>query len=246
MKSRLAVLVVIFAILFATHRGTFSSQSGAERLSVIDGGPGLAADRLARLFAPPENGGPHDSGVPGSAVGLSLSKRLVDLMDGRIGAEAEPGRGTRCWIEFDACEPRAAQSSAPTPAGVDGIGAVTVLYVEDNLANQRVIASLLARMPGVMLVTATSGRAGVNAARETLPHVILLDIQLPDMDGYAVLGELRADPLTRSIPVVALTAAAMPHDVHRAESVGFARYLTKPVHLETLVESLRTVLAAQR
>ena len=232
------------------------------RLSVSDVGPGIAPDKLARLFVPFERLGLQDAAVPGGGIGLSLAKRLTELMNGAIGADSEPGRGSRLWVEFGACEPLAdpardntrdntrdnPRDDARAPAatgGLDGIGSVTVLYIEDNLANQRVIANLLARMPGVMLVTATTGRAGVNAARETLPHAILLDIQLPDIDGYAVLAELRADPLTRAIPVIALTAAAMPHDMRRAEGAGFARYLTKPVHLETLLETLRTVLVAR-
>jgi signal transduction histidine kinase/ActR/RegA family two-component response regulator len=210
------------------------------RLKVIDTGPGIAPEKLEQLFTPFERLGAERTGVDGTGIGLALSKRLMELMGGQIGVETEPGRGAAFWVEL-AVAPQQGGTEAkagPVPAGATLAGAETgrrVLYVEDNAANLRLVEAMFRRERGMALITATSGEYGLELARRHRPDVILLDIHLPGMDGYALLEALRKDEQTRDIPVIALSADAMPIDVERGLAAGFSAYLTKPVRKDDLL-----------
>lgn len=213
------------------------------RLSVTDTGAGIAAGKLVRLFRPFERLGAELGSVEGTGIGLALSKQLADMMGATLGADSEVGVGSTFWIDL----PRADSGPAPAAASVAAPNAVRavpfdVLYIEDNRSNLDVVAAFLAPHAHVRLRTASTGDDGLALARERRPDIILLDIHLPGMDGYEVLQRLRADPGLRDIPVIALSADAMPHDVQRGLAAGFDRYIAKPVDLNALLGAIDLLL----
>ncbi len=204
------------------------------RISVGDTGPGIAPERLPQLFEPFERLGAEFGNVEGTGIGLTIARQLIELMEGRIGVDGRPGEGACFWIEL----PRASLAEAPAgqvavdahnARGVAASARVTVLYVEDNPANLRLVEHIAARHAHILLVSASAAKRGLALARSVKPDLILLDIHLPDVDGFALLAQLRADEAIRPIPVVAVTAHAMPDDERRARAAGFADYITKPV-----------------
>ncbi len=211
------------------------------RIAVRDTGPGIAPESRAALFRPFERLGAEHSDIEGTGIGLALSQQLVNLMGGRIDLESTPGLGSTFFIELPQVPPAPAEPALE--ARVERAGGATVLYIEDNAANLRVVEAMFALRRGYTLVGARDGQAGLRLARERRPELILLDIHLPGDDGFAVLEALRADPLTRDIPVVALSADAMEQDAARALAAGFVAYLTKPVEMGRLFQTLEAVLA---
>jgi len=218
-------------------------------VSVRDTGEGLSAHKLSQLFQPFNRLGQEDSGEEGTGIGLVVSKRLVELMGGAIGAHSTVGVGSEFWIELNLAVPHALVLDAvPTPvaqiAPASGGTAIrTLLYVEDNKANMELVAQLIARRPDLRLLRAEDGLRGIALARAHLPDVILMDINLPGISGLQALGLLREDPLTRHIPVLALSANAMPRDIERGMDAGFYRYLTKPIKITEFMQALDESLA---
>ncbi|MCP5270504.1 MAG: PAS domain-containing protein [Burkholderiaceae bacterium] len=214
------------------------------RLVVEDDGAGIPASRRSQLFQPFSRLGAELGSVEGTGIGLALSRRLVELMGGRIGVDDAPGGGAAFWVELPSATlaPSPPPVTEPAPAE-PGLAPARVLYIEDNPANLALVEQIVARHPGLQLTSAADGPAGLAAARAQPPALILLDIHLPGMDGYEVLARLRADPLTREVPVVALTAQAMPSDARRAIEAGFAEYVSKPIDLSVFDTMLRRFLA---
>jgi CheY-like chemotaxis protein len=169
-------------------------------------------------------------------------------MGGAIGAESRVGVGSEFWVELKACQPPvmaapAAPATATAPAETPaGQPQTTVLCVEDNPANLLLVARLLARRPDIRLISAKDGRSGVELARSALPDVILMDINLPGVSGLTALRILSSDPGTAHIPVLALSANAMPRDIQKGLDAGFFRYLTKPIRLEEFMLALDSAL----
>ena len=231
------------AIECAPHAG------GRVRISVRDTGVGLDAEQLALLFQPFNRLGQEGGTEEGSGIGLVVTKRLVELMDGNIGVSSAPGEGSIFWIELRVVDavPIPAAPSLPRPdlagALLDNSAPVTLLYVEDNPANLTLVEEIVRYCPQLQLLTATDGRLGVEMARTHLPQLILMDINLPHVNGTDALKLLRADPRTAHIPVIALTANAMPGDVERSMALGFYRYLTKPINLDEFTEAINSTLA---
>ncbi len=215
------------------------------RLCVDDTGPGLDAGQQARLFVPFERLEAADSAIEGTGIGLALSRRLVELMHGRIGVVSERGRGSRFWVELPKAPdlaPAPAPALLPADAGAlrdgAGPGQHELLYIEDNPVNLLLVQHIVALRPQWRLLTASLPSQGLILARTRRPRLVLLDIHLPEMDGFAVMRVLREDPATRDIPVVAVSAHAMPADLARGRAAGFADYLTKPLELERMLELL--------
>ena len=223
--------------------------SGRVRISVRDTGVGLDAEQLALLFQPFNRLGQEGGTEEGSGIGLVVTKRLVELMDGSIGVSSAPGEGSTFWIELRVVDavpiPAAAALPLPDLAGalLEHSAPVTLLYVEDNPANLTLVEEIVRYCPQLQLLTATDGRLGVEMARTHLPQLILMDINLPNVNGTDALKLLRADPRTAHIPVIALTANAMPGDVERSMALGFYRYLTKPINLDEFTEAINSTLA---
>jgi PAS domain S-box-containing protein len=215
------------------------------RLTVSDQGPGIAPERLDQLFQPFNRLGAERGSVEGTGIGLALSRRLMELMSGSIGVESRPGEGSDFWIELPLTQlaaPPPPTEGPPAVAGWPGGPETLVLYVEDNPANLALVEQILARHGGVRLISADDGPRGLALAREHRPALILMDIHLPVMDGYEVLARLRADESTRGIPVVALTAQAMPQDARRAIQAGFDEYVSKPIDVPVFDTLLRRFL----
>ena len=218
---------------------------GRLRLTVSDTGLGLSPDQIDRLFQPFERLGREESDVQGSGIGLALSKQLAELMHCTLGAASVQGLGASFWIDM----PVAAAASAvaqgpPAPAATPAAGRMLrVLYIEDNQVNVALMRAIFESRPDLELLTAPDGPAGLDKARTERPGVILLDIQLPGMNGYEVLQALRSEPALSSVPVIAVSADAMPHDVARGLGAGFAAYIAKPIRFGELLQRLDEIAA---
>lgn len=222
-------------------------SEGRIRVAIADTGPGIEAEKLASLFKPFERLGAELGTVQGTGIGLALAKQMAELMGGTLGVDSTRGEGSTFWIDLPAApveetaQPPPRAEAAPAPPHPP----LTLLYIEDNPANFRVVELMLRHDPATRLVAARDGEQGLEVARRIRPDAILLDIHLPGMDGYGVLEALKSDPATHDIPVIALSADAMPSDVDKGLNAGFVRYLTKPVTLEALMESIRVLRGAR-
>jgi signal transduction histidine kinase/AmiR/NasT family two-component response regulator len=222
------------------------------RISVRDTGAGLAADQLAQLFQPFNRLGKEASVEEGTGIGLVVTKRLVELMGGTIGASSTVGVGSVFWIELSL-------TSAPLLAGeesehaglvrpqvADGTPLRTLLYVEDNPANLELVEQIIARRPDLRLLSAADGNLGIEFAHAYQPEVILMDVNLPGISGIEALKILRADPSTAHIPIIALSANAMARDIEKALEAGFFNYVTKPIKVNQFMDALDAALDFSR
>lgn len=225
------------------------------RLSVQDTGHGLNPEQVASLFQPFNRLGQEAGAQEGTGIGLVVTKRLVELMGGQIGVSSSPGVGSVFWIELASTAPLSSalpergpeNDSAPAALPAEGEPHL-VLYVEDNPANLRLVEEIVAFRRDLRLLSAPDGHLGLQLAKAHRPEVILMDLNLPGMSGFDVLRQLRADPETTWIPVIALTANAMPRDIERGMAAGFHRYLTKPIDIDKFTEAINSTLStlAQR
>jgi PAS domain S-box-containing protein len=219
-------------------------------IAIRDSGPGLGPEQRARLFQAFERLDAGGTSVEGAGLGLVLSKHLMDAMRGEIGLDSEVGHGSTFWIRL----PRAPApvfglgaalppaSSERRPARV--VGPRKVLYIEDNPVNVLLMEAMLSRVEGLQFITAALPAIGLQMAIAEQPDLILLDIQLPEMDGYEVLRRLRLNEASREIPAIAVSANAMPSDIEHGLAAGFVRYLTKPLDMQALIKAVEQALAA--
>ena len=220
------------------------------RVSLQDTGEGLSADKLAHLFEPFNRLGQEGGTEQGTGIGLVVCKQLVALMDGAIGVESTVGVGSVFWIDLPAAadaDVRADPTRLAAPPAARRAGDPpmrTVLCVEDNPANLMLVAQILGRRPDIRVLSAKDGRRGIEMAREALPDMILMDINLPGISGHAALRSLAGDPVTAHIPVVALSANAMPRDIEKGLASGFFRYLTKPIQVDLFMDTIELALQA--
>ena len=219
------------------------------RVSVRDTGAGLPPEKLAQLFQPFNRLGQEAGAEEGTGIGLVMAQRLIELMGGAIGVESTIGKGSVFWIELVVSTvPRVATGETELakparPAVQDRAAQRTLLYVEDNPANLQLVVKIIARRPDIRLLTARTGILGIELARASRPDVILMDINLPGMSGIKAMQILRADTATAHIPIVALSANAIPRDIERGLQAGFFRYLTKPIKVNEFLETLDVALA---
>jgi CheY-like chemotaxis protein/two-component sensor histidine kinase len=230
------------------------------RLDVCDDGPGMDAATQARLFRPFERGDRADDETPGTGLGLVISRQLVRAMRGQLRLRSSPGQGSVFSVEL----PLAAEATvaplpepahAPPPdsqfgslpaaeAAVPPLPAARLLYVEDDPVNRLLMQEFVARMPPLQLHLADNLAEGLRAARSLQPELVLLDMNLPDGNGCSLLAQLRAEPATAALRVVALSADALPAQVQQALAAGFDDYLTKPLDFRLLQRKLAAWLAA--
>ncbi len=228
-----------------------AAGAGRLRVSVRDTGPGIAPEHLDDLFQPFCRLGQEAGPVEGTGIGLVITRRLVELMAGQVGVDSRPGGGCTFWVDLPAdeataisAEPAAAQAlQGPTPLPAQPR---TVLYIDDNPANLKLVAQIFGGARGFRLLTAHTPRLGIELAQVHRPDLVLLDIQMPGMDGYEVLRVLRASDLPPTTPIVALTANAMPADVARGLAAGFDEYFTKPLDVQRFLDVVQRLLAGDR
>jgi CheY-like chemotaxis protein len=241
------------AIKYNTLQGTVEVKCteivpGRIRVSIRDTGAGLTPEKLEQLFQAFNRLGQEAGGEEGTGIGLVVAKRLVELMGGIIGVESTVGIGSMFWFEFVAIDEPSisvkdidaailAQPRIPREARQH-----TVLYVEDNPTNLQLVKKIIARQPNISLLTAVDGYSGIEIAQVSQPDVILMDINMPGMNGFEALKLLQADPTTAHITVLALTANAMPRDIKHGIEAGFFRYITKPIMVNELLEALNVAL----
>jgi PAS domain S-box-containing protein len=239
--KQVLVNVVSNAIKYNRAAGSVSLAAAALdeqtlRITVRDTGVGIAPERLSQVFEPFNRLGAESGSIEGTGIGLNICRRLVELMGGRIGVTSRPGEGSEFRVDLPRerraeIDPVQTRGVVIRGAAASSLRAARLLYVEDNPVNLQLMKHIIARYDGLQLLCAASAALGLESARAHRPDLILLDINLPDMDGHAMLAELRADARTRDIPAVAVTANAMPSDEKHARDAGFDEYIAKPIDL---------------
>ena len=232
--------------------GADETADGMVRVSVTDTGPGIPREKQDQLFQPFSRLGLEATEIQGTGIGLTITKELVELMAGRIGYESAPGKGSNFWVEVPMADDgektkrkakrKAKRSSPSQDAEAQLKPGHTLLYVEDNPANLKLMETLIERVPDMHMFSAHTGELGLELAAAHKPDVILMDINLPGIDGVEALHRLKESPETSDIPVIALTANAMPRDVEAGLKAGFHRYLTKPIRIDEITSALKSAL----
>ncbi|HSN80333.1 MAG TPA: ATP-binding protein, partial [Rhodoferax sp.] len=224
-------------------------SGGRLRISVRDSGEGLSQLKITQLFQPFNRLGQEAGAEEGTGIGLVVSRQLVELMGGEIGVTSTVGGGSVFWFELNAASaPELVEDELlvlPLPEAIAPAGASvrTLLYVEDNQANMALVEQLIARRPDMRLLGAQDAMRGIAMARAYQPDLILMDINLPGISGMQALVILQDDPATRHIPVLALSANAMPRDIEKGLAAGFYHYLTKPIRVSEFMTALDQGLA---
>jgi CheY-like chemotaxis protein len=214
------------------------------RVVVSDTGPGIPAEKLSRLFTPFDRLGADQSDVQGTGLGLAVSQRLIHAMNGAVGVDTNVGRGSTFWVELPRTSSPLDRLAKLEDVAGNRIRAPiagekqTVLYIEDNLSNLSLVQQILDERPEISLITAMQGSIGLELARRHAPNLILLDLHLPDIPGWDVLAQLRADDKTRSIPTIVISADATRGQIQRLKQAGASAYLTKPLDINEFVEAL--------
>ena len=217
------------------------------RISITDTGLGLDDNQLEKLFQPFNRLGAESSDIEGTGIGLIITKNLIKLMNGSIGIQSKPGEGSTFWIDLPldhsidkANEDKKDHYNEISKA--DTKHNHSILYIEDNPSNLRLMAQLLRQRPHIKLLDALEPGIGIKLAIQEKPDLILLDINLPGMNGYEALEQLKKHKDTNNIPVIAVSANAMPQDITKGEAAGFNDYITKPINTTTLLETIDSYL----
>ncbi|MDO9189609.1 MAG: response regulator, partial [Sulfurimicrobium sp.] len=219
---------------------------GRLRIEITDQGVGLTADQQSNLFQPFNRLGAENSEVQGTGIGLIIARHMIELMGGAIGVISEAGQGSTFWIELNLghsllLPPAERQGAVSVPAS-EFKANHRVLYIEDNPANLKLVAQMLTKRINFELITAHTGELGLLQARKHQPELIILDINLPGMDGFELRARLRLFEETRNIPVIALSAKVRPRDIERALRAGFQGYVTKPIEIDKLLAAIDKVI----
>lgn len=241
------------AVKYNRERGTIrlgcgNARAGFIGITITDTGVGIPEEKMRRLFVPFDRLGMEGSTIEGSGLGLALSKRLTDIMRGHLQLDSIPGRGTTAFLEFVQSDPPPGYpadkmaSGEGFALGANAFPMRTVLYIEDNAANIALLERIFALSPGIRLITAREGARGVLLAESEKPDLVLLDLNLPDVDGATVLQQLQANAETRSIPVIVVSADALPSQRERLKAAGAIDYITKPFNVLEFLATIRRVL----
>lgn len=219
------------------------------RINIIDTGTGLSTEQQKQLFKPFERMGAEYSKIKGTGIGLTITRQLINIMGGTVGVESTKGKGSNFWIELLLSDEQEITPSEPVPSK-HPINKTqqgkTIVYVEDDLVNAHLMSAIIDEMTNHHLVIVNTGNEGLSVILEQLPDLVLLDLGLPDIDGYEILKQMHAHPKASKIPAIAVTAKAMKTDIERGKKAGFDNYITKPVRAEVLLKSIeQTIKEAQ-
>ena len=227
------------------------------RVSVSDTGEGMSHEQQEQLFQAFNRLGIENKKIEGSGIGLVICKNMIEQMNGRIGVQSSPGAGSTFWIDIPRDPQIVEQTEKPVVkkkvSGSNSTSAPvkkrrkdsTVLYIEDNPANLRLVSELLGRLPHINMLSAHEPRLGIDLVVEHHPDLVLLDINLPGMDGYEVLRLLRENENTHDIPVIAVSANAMSGDISKGMEAGFNDYITKPIDVTRMLLAVDDVLSSR-
>jgi len=221
-------------------------DGGMMRLGIKDTGSGISEDKKDKLFKPFERLGMQPEQIEGTGIGLTITKQLVELMNGTIGFESTAGEGSFFYVNF----PVSTKTQLPTQVAerAEPVQSSSthsrkrILYIEDIPANVELVRQLLAQRKGVEFLSASTAIAGIEIARSEAPDLILMDIHMPGMDGLTAFKELQKIQGTKNIPVIALTADAMDGDIKKALNMGFKGYTTKPIDVLKFVKTIDDIL----
>lgn len=224
---------------------------GHVRIAVRDTGRGIAPERMAELFQPFSRLGVESTAIEGTGIGLAVTKRMVEAMGGALEVESVEGSGSTFHVCLPAAPVQSRDAVALQPAPAGGAMSVLpdaeqcVLYIEDNPANVLLMEGLVGRLRGVRLMSAHTAEIGIALAHQEHPDLVIMDINLPGMDGFQALAALRSARETEDIPVIALSANAMPKAISRGLAAGFRSYHTKPIQVEAFMRTVREILKAR-
>jgi PAS domain S-box-containing protein len=215
------------------------------RISITDTGPGIPEEHHARLFQPFSRLEEHETLIEGTGIGLTICKELINLMEGEIHLESEVGKGSTFSIDLALCDQPSNQikrnemsDSQPLENSMQRTD-LSILYIEDNPANMQLVERIMQNnRPEIALFVATDGQQGLALVRKHQPDLILLDIHLPQINGWEIFERLQQSSSTRNIPVVAVSANAMGTDIKKTLNMGFDQYLTKPINIEEFLKML--------
>ncbi|HSN29240.1 MAG TPA: ATP-binding protein, partial [Kofleriaceae bacterium] len=254
-RTRLAQILMNFgsnAIKYGKTGGHVTLEARVHgryvRITVTDDGIGIPEDKRDKVFEPFQRAGQEAGPIEGTGIGLTISKRLAELMKGTVGFTSVEGQGSQFWVEIPihrevshGTAASASQLAATSPLAT-GDQRHTVVYVEDNPSNIAFMRDLIDDFPAVELLTAPTAEIGLELVRTHRPACVIMDINLPGMSGFEAVRRLRDWEETRNIPVIGLSAAALAKDIAEAKESGFYRYLTKPVKVDELLSVLESIL----
>jgi PAS domain S-box-containing protein len=240
------------AIKYNRHGGEIrlglqAIANGWLRISVSDDGCGIAPEHMEQLFQPFTRINASHSDIEGTGIGLTISRRLVELMGGKVGVDSQAGLGSTFWIELPLATYETLETNSGTIAAMPELSRkdCRVLCIDDNPVNLKLIAQMLRKRSNIELIAAHTPELGIELAVAHRPELILLDINMPGMNGYQVLEVLKADPRLAAIPVMAVTANAMPRDIEKGQEAGFIEYLTKPLDVSHFLNTIDNFLRTQ-
>lgn len=220
---------------------------GCCRIRVMDTGIGIPPDRQDRVFEPFSRLGLEGSDIKGTGIGLTFTRRIIEMMGGEIDFASAVGRGTTLWIDLpsaDSVEPREPRSAEASGPRLSEVGRARILCVEDNVVNLKLLEAVLGASREISVLTARTAEEGERLVSLGWPDLAIIDINLPGMNGIELARRLRGQASMRSVPLVALSASAMSEDQERARNAGFDAYLTKPVDLNRLIGTVVSLLGS--
>ncbi len=221
-----------------------SLPEGFVRINIIDTGYGIKEEDQDKIFDPFSRVSDWKENIEGTGIGLTVTKKLVDIIGGRIGFESELNKGSTFWVELpianDKEEQLAEESSSSYGYQAQAASQTrTILYIEDNPSSRKLMQQIIKQATTHRLLLATDAEKGIEIVKQEQPDLILMDIDLPGMDGFAALDILQADDQTANIPVIAVSAHAMTEHVEKGGAANFVSYLTKPVKMDEVLEAIK-------